>query len=85
MLQAAVTGLPPRQPFVLALAGNRDATSDVTPLASLMTNPAGAAIVNAVGPIRQVVEAMGDAPRRFLVVTSGKSDALGAPVQMQRE
>lgn len=85
VLQAAVTGLPPRQPFVLALAGDRAGSRDVTPLASFMTNPAGAAIVNAVGPIRQVVEAKSDAPRRFLVVTSGKPDAVGSPVQTQRE
>jgi len=49
-----------------------------------MTNPAGAAIVNAVGPIRQVVQASDSAPRRYLVIAAGAPASIGAPVQIQQ-
>jgi len=50
-----------------------------------MTNPAGAAIVNAVGPIRQVARGQGDTPRRYLVIAAGTPDKIGAPAQIQSE
>jgi hypothetical protein len=50
-----------------------------------MTNPAGAAIVNAIGPIRQLVRAEEKIPRRYLVVVPGTPDSHGAPVQVQTE
>ena len=50
ILQAAVAGLPPKQPFTLGLATKPDGTGAIQPLAKFMTNPAGAAIVNAVIP-----------------------------------
>ena len=55
VLQASVTGLEPKQPYVLALAHDRDGDGPLQPLAAFMTNPAGSAIVNAIGPIRQIV------------------------------
>jgi len=36
-----------------------------------MINPAGAAVVNTVGPIRQVVQGGGVAQRRYLVIATG--------------
>lgn len=83
VLQAAVTGLDPRSRYVLALSQRSDGGGALEPLSSFMTNPAGAAIVNAVGPIRQIVR--GDAPdqRRYLVIVRGLPDALGEPVQVQ--
>jgi hypothetical protein len=48
-----------------------------------MTNPAGAAVVDAVGPIRQLVQGEGPSPKRYLVIVSGTPAALGAPVQVQ--
>jgi hypothetical protein len=48
-----------------------------------MTNPAGSAIVNAVGPIRQLVQGEAHTPRRYLVIVPGKDGNLGAPVQVQ--
>jgi hypothetical protein len=48
-----------------------------------MTNPAGAAVVNAVGPIRQFVEGEGPSPTRYLVILSGTSAKPGSPVQVQ--
>jgi hypothetical protein len=41
------------------------------------------AIVNAVGPIRQLVQVPADAPRRYLVIVSGSPTELGTPVQVQ--
>jgi len=83
VLQAAVTGLEAKQAYVLALSSNQDGTGPLEPLASFMTNPAGAAVVDAVGPIRQLVQGEGPSPKRYLVIVSGTPAALGAPVQVQ--
>jgi YVTN family beta-propeller protein len=83
VLQAAVTGLEPKHPYVLALAVERDGGGQIQPLASFTTNPAGAAIVNAIGPIRQVVRDNSSAPRRFLVIAPGTADQHGDAVQVQ--
>jgi len=50
-----------------------------------MTNPAGAAIVNAVGPIRQLVSGEDNIIRRYLVILPGTPDNHGVPVQVQTE
>jgi len=86
ILAASVTGLEPKQPYTLALASGADGSGDVEALAAFTTNPAGAAIVNAVGPIRQVVQGAADSPRRYLVVVpAGSASQLGKPVQLQLE
>jgi YVTN family beta-propeller protein len=85
VLQAAVTGLEPKQPYVLALADRADGSGSIETLANFMTNPAGSAIVNAVGPIRQIVENAESAQRRYLVIIAGTADKFGAPVQVQTE
>jgi YVTN family beta-propeller protein len=86
VLQAAVTGLQPKQPYVLGLADNPDGTGDVQVLANFMSNPAGSAIVNALGQIRQLVtpgmSTAGD-KRRYLVVAPEVAGKPGAPVQVQ--
>ena len=84
ILQAAVTGLAPMQPYTLALAARSDGQGPLEPLANFTTNPAGAAIVNAVGPIRQVIEINAPVPRRFLVVAPVTNGKVGAPVQVQK-
>ena len=87
VLQAAVTGLQPKQAYVLSLADHPDGSGNVEPLANFMTNPAGAAIVNAVGQIRQLVtpstSTAGD-KRRYLVIAPQVSGKPGAPVQVQQ-
>jgi YVTN family beta-propeller protein len=83
VLQAAVTGLEPKQPYVLALATQPDGGGKLEPIASFMTNPAGAAIVNTVGPIRQVVEVSTPETRRYLVIAPGSPEQPGRPVQLQ--
>jgi YVTN family beta-propeller protein len=83
VLQAAVTGLEPKKLYTLALAANADGQGQLQPLAAFMTNPAGAAVVNTVGPIRQLVEAKGDDARRYLVIASGSAKEIGNIVQVQ--
>ena len=85
ILQAAVTGLPPKQPFVLALSDNPKGSGHLEPLAGFMTNPAGAAIVNTVGPIRQVTQGDGAAKRRYLVIVTGTPAQPGELVQVQTQ
>ena len=81
ILQGAVTGLTPKTLYVLALSPNADARGPLEPLSAFTTNPAGAAVVNAVGPIRQVVQGEGSSPRRYLVIITAA--APGVPVQVQ--
>ena len=87
VLQAAVTGLEPGKPYVLALARRRDGGGGgggpLEPLAAFTTNPAGAAVVDAIGPIRQIVRASRPAERRYLVIAAGTPAQPGPVVQMQ--
>ncbi len=85
MLEAAVTGLEPGKPYLLAFANEPSGTGVLQPLQGFMTNPAGAAIVNAIGPIRQLVRGENNTPRRYLVIVPGTPQNHGAPVQVQRE
>ena len=78
VLQASVTGLEPKQPYVLALAVQRDGTGRLQPLQAFTTNPAGSAIVDAVGPIRQIVQADTPGERRYLVILQGTPGKPGA-------
>jgi YVTN family beta-propeller protein len=84
VFQAAVTGLEPGQHYVIALASQADGSGELQPLSSFTANPAGAAIVNATGPIRQLVQGDGGAPVRYLVIALGSAESVGAPVQVQR-
>jgi YVTN family beta-propeller protein len=86
VLQAAVVGLEPARPYMLALASKPDGTGAVEPIAQFMTNPAGAQIVNAVGPIRQIVDpaAQHRDSRRYLVVVTVENGKPGRPIQMQQ-
>jgi YVTN family beta-propeller protein len=83
VVQAAVTGLAPRRPYVLALSRQPDGSGPLEPLAAFTTNPAGAAIVNALGPIRQIVRAESAVQRRYLVIAPGTPAQIAAPVQVQ--
>jgi YVTN family beta-propeller protein len=83
ILEASVTGLAPRQAYVLALAETADGSGVLQPLAAFTTNPAGAAIVNATGPIRQLVRNPAPAARRYLVIAAGPPERPGAIQQVQ--
>jgi YVTN family beta-propeller protein len=83
VLQAAVTGLDPMHPYVLALSQDPNGGGALEPLEAFTTNQAGAAIVNTVGPIRQVVQGENNAPRRYLVIVPGTAQQHGTSVQVQ--
>jgi YVTN family beta-propeller protein len=84
VLQASVTGLDPKQKYVLALSGHADGSGPLQPLAAFMTNPAGSAIVNAAGPIRQIVDRPTEADRHYLVIVPGDQATMsGDAVQVQ--
>jgi YVTN family beta-propeller protein len=83
IVQAAVTGLDPRKPYILALATHADGKGALQPLSAFTTNAAGAAIVNGAGPIRQLVRGNRKAGRRFLVIAEGAADRPGSVVQIE--
>jgi YVTN family beta-propeller protein len=83
VLQASVTGLEPKQRYILALADHANGDGSVQPLAAFMTNPAGSAIVNAAGPIRQIVQGFAGSERRYLVIAPGDASKFGEAVQVQ--
>lgn len=86
VLQASVTHLNPKQPYVIGLSTNDDGSGDIEGLANFMTNPAGSAIVNAIGQIRQVVsvnDLKSTDSRRYLVIAPLVDGKPGAPVQVQ--
>lgn len=78
-------GLQPLSYFV-GLARQPDGGGAVEPIAPFTTNLAGAAIVNAIGPLRHAVEgdATPESVRRSLVIMSGTPAAPGHVVQLQR-
>jgi YVTN family beta-propeller protein len=83
IVQAAVTGLKPKMPYVLALADSADGHGTLQPLAAFTTNPVGSAIVDATGPIRQIVRPGVESRRRFLVIAEGTAALPGAVVQIE--
>jgi YVTN family beta-propeller protein len=83
VLQASVTGLEPKQKYVLALADQSDGSGTLQPLAAFMTNPAGSAIVNTTGPIRQIVQNAVTSARRYLVIARGDAANPGEAVQVE--
>jgi YVTN family beta-propeller protein len=83
VVQASVTELDPKTAYVLALTTQADGAGPLQPLTAFKTNPAGSAIVNAIGPIRQLVQASVKEQRRYLVVVSGTPQSLGPVVQRQ--
>ena len=85
VLQASVTGLEPKQKYVLALAEHADGSGPLQPLAAFMTNSAGSAIVNAAGPIRQIVDNAAKPERRYLVIAPGDATTVGEAIQIQTQ
>ena len=82
VVEAAATGLEPGRPYVLALSARPDGGGNLEPLSSFMTNAAGAAVVNAVGPIRQLVQDATLPERRYLVIAPGAPGRLGTAIQI---
>jgi YVTN family beta-propeller protein len=85
VLQAAVAGLEPDKPYALALTSNSDGTGQIEPIARFITNGAGAQVVNAVGPIRQIVHPSDPRQnRRYLAIMAVENGKLDRPVQLQQ-
>jgi YVTN family beta-propeller protein len=85
VLEASVTGLEPGKAYVLALSTEPSGVGVLEPLQGFMANPTGSAVVNAIGPIRQMVRDRDKSQRRYLVIAPGKAGNLGIPVQVQVE
>jgi YVTN family beta-propeller protein len=83
VLEAAVSGLPPKANYVLAFSDRPDGSGELQALAAFSTNPAGSAIVNAVGPIRQIVRDAAPSLRKYLVVVTGSPEQMGEVLQTQ--
>jgi YVTN family beta-propeller protein len=83
VLQASVTGLAPKQMYVLALVHLPNCDGALEPLATFTTNPAGSAIVNAAGPIRRLVQGEARIERSYLVIAQGSPAKPGPVVQSQ--
>jgi YVTN family beta-propeller protein len=79
-VQAAVTGVEPKQAYFLATAPNADGSGALVKLARFTGNPAGAAIVDAVGELRTVLNGS-ETSRRYLVIAK---EADGTVVQVSR-
>lgn len=84
ILQASATGLSPKHRYELVLTTNPDGTGEVEPLASFTTNAAGSAIVNATGPIRQIIQENGPVPRRYLAIREVGGPGASSVVQVQQ-
>ena len=83
VLQASVTGLEPKKPYVLALSTGPEGRGELQALANFKTNPAGSAIVNAEGPIRQIVQSDVKGGKRYLVIAQNIAGKPGNVVQVQ--
>ena len=83
VLQAAVTGLEPKHPLCTCTRDRARRRRSYSRWHFFTTNPAGAAIVNAIGPLRQFVRGDSSAPRRFLVIAPGTGDHHSGTVQVQ--
>ncbi|BAM92233.1 40-residue YVTN family beta-propeller repeat protein [Bradyrhizobium oligotrophicum S58] len=83
VLQASVTGLEPKKPYMLALSPSPEGHGELQALANFMTNPAGSAIVNAAGQIRQIVQSEVKDERRYLVIAENAAGKPGKIVQVQ--
>jgi len=83
ILEASVSGLRPGASYVLAFADRPDGGGALQALSAFRTNPAGSAIVNAAGPIRQIIQPGELAPQRYLVILSGTPEQMGEVAQIQ--
>lgn len=85
ILEASVSGLEPKASYVLALSERPDGGAPLQALSGFTTNPAGSAIVNAVGPIRQIVRGTHETARRYLVIATGTPEHIGEVVQRPQD
>jgi hypothetical protein len=77
-----VTGLQPKQPYFWRSQPSKRWWR-AGAAGGIHDQPAGSAIVNATGPIRQVVQGEDKIERRYLVIAQGTPAKLGPVVQSQ--
>jgi YVTN family beta-propeller protein len=78
LVQIAAKGLSPRTTYQMYLAAsNQSPFGNLEPLAVLKTNPDGAGIVQAIGPLKALAgnDPNSSAPQRFLIVTDLKDSS----------
>jgi YVTN family beta-propeller protein len=77
LVQIAAKGLSPQEQYQIYLAeSNQSPFGKLEPLAVLKTNPDGAGIVQAIGPLKVLVANEASSPsRRFLIVTDIKDSS----------
>jgi hypothetical protein len=78
LVQIAAKGLSPRTTYQMYLAeSNQSPFGTLEPLAALKTNPDGAGIVQAIGPLKALAgnDPNSSAPQRFLIVTDLKDSS----------
>jgi YVTN family beta-propeller protein len=78
LVQIAAKGLSPRTTYQIYLAeSNQSPFGNLEPLAVLKTNPDGAGIVQAIGPLKALAgnDPNSSAPQRFLIVTDLKDSS----------
>jgi YVTN family beta-propeller protein len=78
LVQIAAKGLAPKAAYQVYLAdSNKSPFGKLEPLAVLKTNPDGAGIVQAIGPLKALTGngANSSAPQRFLIVTEMKDSS----------
>jgi YVTN family beta-propeller protein len=86
LLEAAVTGLQPKQWYELALVDSPNSPyGDIQPLEKFQTNLAGAAVVTTLGPIKQIVAGGTETQRRYLAIFPAENGDRNLPVQIQLE
>jgi hypothetical protein len=84
LVEAAVTGLQPKQKYELVLVEHASPPyGEIQPLERFQTNPAGAAVVTTIGPIKQVVAGNSAIQRRYLAIVPTENGDRGTPVQVQ--
>jgi YVTN family beta-propeller protein len=78
LVQIAATGLGPKQAYQVYLTeSNKSPFGKLEPLAVLKTNPDGAGIVQAIGPLKALADNDPNSPKpqRFLIVTEIKDSS----------
>ena len=84
VIQAAVTGVEPKKGYFLATSMKADGSGPLTPIAKFMSNPAGAAIVDAVGALRTPLIGSAAESRLYLVVAMDADGKPGSVLQVSR-
>ena len=79
-----MTGLEPKKTYFLATSMQADGSGVLTPIAKFMSNPAGAAIVDAVGALRSTLAGNIPPSRAYLVVAMEQDGRPGKALQVSR-